>query len=84
LTHAETLAALEGAGFREKNWDDVSDEGKRWIARQQQQFQDPSRLGLSPSPGLVLGARLQPMVANFARNILEGRVRLVMGIFEAI
>ena len=84
LTQAQTLTSLERAGLRKKTWDDVSELAKSWIKGQQAQLQQAAQPGFALSPGLVVGARMQPMVANFARNIFEGRVQLVMGVFEAI
>ncbi len=87
LTEAETKAALEGAGFAVRSWEDVSDIAKGWIAQQQLRLQQAAQDGSqaqSLTPGLVVGPRLQPMVANFGRNIAEGRVRLVMGLGDAL
>jgi sarcosine/dimethylglycine N-methyltransferase len=86
FTHDATAASLEQAHLRLRVWDDVSEPAKVWIERQQQQLQQSAAApgGPSLSPGLVVGARMQPMVANFARNVREGRIRLVMGICEAI
>ena len=86
LTRGETVAALNAAGFSIRTWDDVSEPAKGWIAQQQQRMQQAAESGSAVrdlSPGLVVGPRMQPMVANFSRNILEGRVRLVMGLCEA-
>ena len=86
LTEAETRASFGQAGLRPLAWDDVSELAKGWIERQRQQLQQsvavPDERTLSPS--WVVGARMQPMVANFARNVQEGRIRLVMGLCEAI
>ncbi len=83
LTKDATLAALRQAGFILHAWDDVTEAAKDWIALQRQQ-QAPASRRLGLTPGLVVGARMQPMVANFVRNILEGRVQLAMGICEAV
>ena len=86
LTEDETRASLAQAGLTAQVWEDVSELGKSWIAQQQQQIQQLAAAPTGPtfSLGWVVGPRMQPMVANFARNIQEGRIRLVMGICEAI
>jgi ubiquinone/menaquinone biosynthesis C-methylase UbiE len=86
LTQEETIASYVQAGLKPLVWDDVSELAKAWISAQQQQIQ---QLAAVPNPqtltpGWVVGMRMQPMVANFARNMQEGRIRLVMGICEAI
>lgn len=85
LTQEETTASCARAGLRLKRWDDVSEMGQAWIDRQQQpsQQQASDADDRSLRLGWVLGARMQAMVANFARNVREGRIRLVMGICEA-
>jgi SAM-dependent methyltransferase len=86
LTEDETRASLAQAGLRLRVWDDVSELGKAWITQQQQQFQQQAATPNGPnfSLGWVVGARMQSMVANFASNIKAGRIRLVMGLCEAI
>lgn len=86
LTEAETRTVCAQAGFEVVFWDDVSELGKAWITRQQQQLQQlaASAEDATLSPRWVVGPRMQPMVANFARNIQEGRIQLAMGLCEAI
>ena len=86
LTEDETRASLAQAGLQVQRWDDVSERGMAWIAQQRQQIQQLAAAPTGPafSLGWVVGPRMQPMVANFARNIQEGRIRLVMGICEAV
>jgi SAM-dependent methyltransferase len=87
LTEAETVATLRRARLHKLAWDDVSELAKGWIVGQKRQLQQPAQAGATTgpklSPELVVGARMQSMVANFGRNIMEDRVRLVMGICEA-
>ena len=78
LTEGETKAALTDAGFDLLTWSDVSQEAVGWLAGQRA---GPSGPG---GPGLALGAGLPGMVANFGRNLVEGRVRLVMASFVAV
>jgi sarcosine/dimethylglycine N-methyltransferase len=88
LTKGETVAALEQVGLSVTTWEDVTALGRQWIAAQQEQLQHAAQAtpGARPplSLGLFLGAQVAQMVANFGRNIAEGRVRLVMGICEAV
>ena len=86
LTRDETIAALQSAALTLQIWDDVSEMAKGWITQQQQRMQQPAQPGsVSPalSPGFVVGPRMQPMVANLSRNILDGRICLVMGLCKA-
>lgn len=85
LSKEETIASCAQACLQLQVWDDVSGLAKGWMERQQQQIQQiasvPDRSTLSPA--WVVGTRMQQMVANFARNVREGRIRLVMGICVA-
>jgi hypothetical protein len=50
------------------------------MARQQPQA------AAAPPPlslGTIMGPRMREMVGNFARNLTEGRIKLVMGLCEA-
>ena len=78
LTAEATIAVLERAGLPVTAWQDVSDEALGWLGQQQQAGPPQAVDG-----GLVVGSRMGPMVANFARNLREGRVRLAMGICAA-
>ncbi len=84
LSQAATMAALHRAGFAVTLWEDVTEQAKGWLARQQQQAAQAPADGPKLSPALVVGARMQGMVANFVRNLAEGRVGLVMGVCTAI
>jgi SAM-dependent methyltransferase len=77
LTEDETIASVERSGFEILHWNNVTEQAMGWMARQQ--------TGAAPvGLGLVVGARLGEMVANFRRNLVEGRVKLVMCIAEAL
>ena len=78
LTEAETRAALTSAGFDLTLWNDVTEEAFEWLPQQQQSA--PLAIG----PGMVVGARMAGMVANFGRNLAEGRTRLVIGVCKAV
>jgi SAM-dependent methyltransferase len=83
LTKANTIKALDSAGFFLSTWHDVTDEALAWFEQQRTGAQAPLT-----SPGLslatVMGPRFAPMAANFARNVRDGRVRLAMAVAEAI
>jgi ubiquinone/menaquinone biosynthesis C-methylase UbiE len=76
LTEDETIASIEASGFELLRWNNVTEQAMVWTARQQA---SAAPAGL----GLVVGPRLGHMVANFRRNLVESRVKLVMGIAEA-
>jgi ubiquinone/menaquinone biosynthesis C-methylase UbiE len=74
LTEAETRASLARAGLAPRAWRDVTEEAIAW-------FRQP-RAAASSGPNLmaVMGPRFGPMVANLARNLAEGRLRLAMAL----
>lgn len=80
LTKEATVAALEDAGFRMLAFDDITPMGVEWIARQQEQMRQVDALTLRA----VMGERMREMAANLGCNLMEGRVRLVMGAFQAV
>jgi len=75
-------ATLAEAGLRELAWQDRSDWALAWMrARQAAQPQAgaaPGALGLH----LLLGADVGAMLGNHVRNLAEGRIRIVEGVFE--
>ena len=78
MTEAETRAVLKASAFEVRSWEDVSKEAGGWLSQQ--------RPALTPGggPGLVVGPRIGEMVANFGRNLKEGRLRLVMAVCDAV
>ena len=76
LTEGQTRAALENAGLKVVQWKDVTAVAFEWMAEQRQ------AASLAVGPGLVVGQRMAEMVANFGRNLKEGRTRLVIGVCE--
>lgn len=73
LTQAHTTEALGAIGFTQIAQRDVTAEA---VAALGVTGSAPPGSGLSP----VMGARFSEMAANFARNLAEGRVRLIMGV----
>ena len=75
LTEAETRAALEQAGLVPETWNDVTEMTIEWLANQ------PSPpLPQGPNLMLVMGPRFAQMTANFAQNLRENKLRLVMAV----
>ncbi|MBS0538744.1 MAG: methyltransferase domain-containing protein [Proteobacteria bacterium] len=76
-TAEATRAVLEKAGFRIRAWRDVSEEGKQSFAARAS-ASGPPPLGLH----LLMGPDFKTMAANFGRNVIEGRVGLLMAVGE--
>jgi ubiquinone/menaquinone biosynthesis C-methylase UbiE len=76
LTEAETRAVLDQSGFRPLHWHDVTAEALTWAAQ-------PRPAGAA-TLGAIMGPRFGAMSANFGRNLQQGRLRIVMGVFEAV
>lgn len=74
LTEEATLAAFERAGFTIEYWRDVTEDVVAWFASAS--IAVPQGLSLAT----LLGARFGSLTANFARNVREGRISIVMGI----
>jgi len=72
LDEAETRAALARSGLTPTHWNDVTGDAKAWFGAQ--------KALSSPAPSLtaVMGPRFGQMAANLARNLAEGRLRLIM------
>jgi SAM-dependent methyltransferase len=72
LDEAETRAALERSGLTPTLWNDVTAGAMAWF-REQKPLASPG-----PTLTAVMGPRFGLMAANLARNLSEGRLRLVM------
>ena len=79
LTAAETRTAIEGAGFALVSLDDVTEQAMGWAARQG----PPAQPGRA-NAGMIVGARMAEMAGNFVSNLREGRVRLMLGVADAV
>ncbi len=79
LSADATRAAIKGAGFRDQIWRDDTPAAAAWFAKLRE-------TGLPPGPNLstVMGDDFQQLTANLARDLTEGRLSVVTGIFEAI
>ena len=74
-----TREAIEPAGFRMLAWQDGSEPAKAWSATLQ-----AAGPPLSPNLGVVMGPDFPQLVANLARNLLEGRLGILTGVFEVV
>lgn len=76
LPAAEIRALLAAAGLRELAWRDMTAEVGAATRRPEDGRSAPS------GPGALLGPDFAVMSANLARNVAEGRVEVVMALFE--
>ncbi|HZB92108.1 MAG TPA: class I SAM-dependent methyltransferase [Stellaceae bacterium] len=79
LSAAATREAIEPAGFRTLEWRDDTEAAKAWIARQRTSGPPPS-LSLS----VVMGPDIAQFFTNLGRNLSEGRLGVLMAVFEAV
>jgi len=79
LTEAATRAAIEAAGFRARHWRDDTEAAKGWIAQLRQ-----SGPPASPNLGTVMGPDFAELAANLGRNLMEGRLGILMAVLEAV
>lgn len=79
LTPAATREAVEAAGFRTLVWQDDTEPAKAWFSQLRSSGPPPS-----PNLGVVMGPELAQLAANLGRSIMEGRLGILTGIFEAV
>jgi sarcosine/dimethylglycine N-methyltransferase len=77
LTAAATREAIELAGFRTLAWQDDTEAARAWFAEL------PASAPPSPNLGVVMGPDFPQLVANLARNLIEGRLGILTAVFEA-
>jgi len=77
LTAAATREAIERAGFRAVTWQDGTADAKAWIAQLRAAGPPPM-----PNLGVVMGPDFAQLAANLGRNLIEGRLGIVMAVFE--
>ncbi len=77
MTPAAMRSTLERHGFTVQSWVDRTVEGVSWFEQQRaaraQSTAQPQRLGLH----LAMGPDFQEMTVNLARNLAEGRARVI-------
>jgi sarcosine/dimethylglycine N-methyltransferase len=77
LSSAETLEAIEQAGFHPMVVRDDTEAAKAWAIE--------LRAGSPPSPlnlGLVMGPSFAEVAGNLGRNLLEGRLGVLTAVFQ--
>jgi ubiquinone/menaquinone biosynthesis C-methylase UbiE len=81
LTSAAMRSTLNSSGFAEVSWNDKTDAGIEWLAKRS--GSNPGILDRQPlGIGVVMGPEFAVMTANLARNLQEGRARLVQTVVE--
>lgn len=75
-------AALEAAGFRETEWRDVTDGAKAFVIAQREQ----ASTGATQPANLValIGPEFAPLIQNLGRHFMDGRLRAIQTIQQAI
>jgi hypothetical protein len=75
VTAEATRTILEISGLTIRAWRDVPEESRKWFAALKPRSQ-PAKLGLL----LLPGRDFRIMAGNFARNVTDGRVGLLMAV----
>ncbi|MEX3934404.1 class I SAM-dependent methyltransferase [Paraburkholderia phymatum] len=78
LTADATREVIEQAGFRTLVWQDDAEAAKAWFAQLRASGPPPS-----PNLGVVMGPDFAQLSANLARSLMEGRLGIFTGVFEA-
>ena len=78
LTAAATCEAIEPAGFRTLTRRDDTEAAKDWAAMVRASGPQPA-----PNLGVVMGPDFAQLSANLGRNLMEGRLGVLTGVFEA-
>lgn len=82
ITSEALRATLVEAGFEERSWQDVSAWALGWLHERQRVLAEPGRAARPAGLSLVLGPEFSTLARNHARNLREGRTRIVEGVFE--
>jgi ubiquinone/menaquinone biosynthesis C-methylase UbiE len=78
LTTDATRAAIEQTGFRTLAWQDDTEAAKAWFTQLRASGSTPA-----PNLGVVMGPDFAQLAANLGRSLMEGRVGILTGLFEA-
>ena len=79
LTPDATREAVEQAGFRTLAWQDDTEAARNWATQLRASGPPPS-----PNLGVVMGPDFVQLTTNLGRNLMEGRLGILMAVFEAI
>ena len=77
-----TREAVEAAGLRVRVWRDDTPNARDWAA--QLKAAASASKPTTPGLGVVMGPDFAVQASNHARNLLEGRVGVLMAVFEAV
>jgi hypothetical protein len=78
LTAAATRGAIEPAGFLTLAWQDDSEAANAWFAQLRASGGPPA-----PNLGVVMRPDCAQLAANLGRNLMEGRLGILVAVFEA-
>lgn len=79
LTAAATREAIEHAGFRTLTLQDDTEAAKTWVTQLRASGPPPQ-----PNLGVVMGPDFAQLATNLGRNLLQGRLSILLAVFEAI
>jgi ubiquinone/menaquinone biosynthesis C-methylase UbiE len=78
LSAERTRETIGEAGFTPLAWIDETGAAKEWVGKLRESGPPPM-----PNLGVVMGPDFVQYVANLGRNLMEGRLGVVTGLFEA-
>jgi sarcosine/dimethylglycine N-methyltransferase len=79
LTAAATREAVEPAGFRTLVCQDDPEAAKAWVTQLRASGPPPA-----PNLGVVMGPDTAQLIFNLGQNLMQGRLGILTGIFEAV
>lgn len=79
LTAADTLEAIERAGFRRRAWHNDTEAAKAWFLKMREAGPPPA-----PNLGTVMGPGFADYAMNLGRSLVEGRLGVLTAVFDAI
>ncbi|MDA0340940.1 MAG: class I SAM-dependent methyltransferase, partial [Proteobacteria bacterium] len=78
-------ALIEAAGLRQLKWEDVSEKGLAWMAEQKAAREAKAARGEADGPtgpSVLMRHGAAEKLRNIARNLHEGRIVTILGVFE--
>ena len=78
LSAEATREAIEPAGFRTLAFQDDTEEAKAWFTQLRAAWPPPS-----PNLSVVMGPDFGELAVNLGRNVMEGRLGVLIAVFEA-